>query len=307
MTIPNLTLEQRQALAELLETKDVDVLREMMELILDTAVHAQFREHIGAELHERTGDRRDVRNGTRTRGLNAGRRHRSGDSPGPSHELPAGGDRALPPQRACPDRGHSRGLRAGHQHARDGVASAGDSPTAVGGFGDEDRDAGACFRRRFFFGGDDRIGDELDHLLSLLDVEHARTDDHAGKRQGYRPFETTCHILGTTPRFCRRVAASMAEERIVQFADNVRRLQQRSIARPGDDRDRLATIVISLILARVTETARKGTPLTDDDVDMLATAMERLVFANPSMSDAPTRLFSRSRPLRAAPTEEGLR
>ena len=70
MTIANLTLEQRQALAELVETKDVDVLREMMELILDTAVQAQFREHIGAEPHERSAERRDMRNGTRSRGLN---------------------------------------------------------------------------------------------------------------------------------------------------------------------------------------------------------------------------------------------
>jgi hypothetical protein len=41
MTIANLMLEQRQALAELVETKDVDALRATMEVVLDTAVQAR--------------------------------------------------------------------------------------------------------------------------------------------------------------------------------------------------------------------------------------------------------------------------
>ncbi len=53
MTIPNLTHEQREALAELLTSKDVDLLREMLGAVYDAAIRAQF----------------DQRNGTRTRGL----------------------------------------------------------------------------------------------------------------------------------------------------------------------------------------------------------------------------------------------
>ena len=70
MTLPNLTLEQRTAFAELLGSKDIDVLREMLGLVYDAAIEAQFDEHVGAAPHERTDARRDVRNGSRTRGLN---------------------------------------------------------------------------------------------------------------------------------------------------------------------------------------------------------------------------------------------
>ena len=65
-----LTPEQRSAFVDLLGQKDVDVLRSMLSLVYDAAIQAQFDEHIGAQPHERTPDRRDRRNGTRTRGLN---------------------------------------------------------------------------------------------------------------------------------------------------------------------------------------------------------------------------------------------
>jgi transposase-like protein len=70
MTLPNLTTEQRTALVDLLGTKDIDVLREMLALVYDAAIQAQFDDHVGAAPHERTEARRDLRNGTRTRGLN---------------------------------------------------------------------------------------------------------------------------------------------------------------------------------------------------------------------------------------------
>ncbi len=70
MKIPNLTLEQRTAFAELLASKDQDVLKEMLSLVYDAAIKAQFDRHIGAEPHERSNERRDLRNGSRTRGLN---------------------------------------------------------------------------------------------------------------------------------------------------------------------------------------------------------------------------------------------
>jgi transposase-like protein len=70
MTLPNLTPEQRSAFAELLGSKDIDVLREMLGLVYDAAIQAQFDDHVGAAPHERTDARRDVRNGSRTRGLN---------------------------------------------------------------------------------------------------------------------------------------------------------------------------------------------------------------------------------------------
>lgn len=66
----NLTQSQREALSGLLQSGDTDVLREMVELVLDAAVQAQFRDHIGADPHERSDERRDMRNGSRTRGLN---------------------------------------------------------------------------------------------------------------------------------------------------------------------------------------------------------------------------------------------
>ncbi len=70
MTIPNLTLEQRTAFAELLASKDQDVLKEMLGLLYDAAIRAQFDEHIGAAPHERSQGRQDQRNGSRMRGLN---------------------------------------------------------------------------------------------------------------------------------------------------------------------------------------------------------------------------------------------
>jgi hypothetical protein len=73
MTIPNLTHEQRAAFADLLASKDQDVLKEMLSLVYDAAIKAQFDEHIGAEPHERSETRRDQRNGSRTRGLNPDR------------------------------------------------------------------------------------------------------------------------------------------------------------------------------------------------------------------------------------------
>lgn len=42
MTIPNLTREQRLALADMLETKDVDVLKEMLQLVYSAAIQAQL-------------------------------------------------------------------------------------------------------------------------------------------------------------------------------------------------------------------------------------------------------------------------
>jgi transposase-like protein len=66
----NLTPEQRAAMTELLQTKDTDFLRGMLAMVYDAAIQAQFDEHIGAELHERSAARRDQRNGTRMRGLN---------------------------------------------------------------------------------------------------------------------------------------------------------------------------------------------------------------------------------------------
>ena len=70
MKIPNLTLEQRTAFAELLASKDQDVLKEMLALVYDAAIRSQFDQHIGAEPHERSSSRNDLRNGSRTRGLN---------------------------------------------------------------------------------------------------------------------------------------------------------------------------------------------------------------------------------------------
>jgi transposase-like protein len=70
MAIPNLTHEQRAAFADLLASKDQDVLKEMLSLVYDAAIKAQFDEHIGADPHERSDARRDQRNGSRTRGLN---------------------------------------------------------------------------------------------------------------------------------------------------------------------------------------------------------------------------------------------
>lgn len=75
MTDLNLTRDQREALAELLSTRDVDVLREMLQAVYSAAIEAQFDQHVGAEPYERTDERRDVRNGTRKRGLNT----RAGD------------------------------------------------------------------------------------------------------------------------------------------------------------------------------------------------------------------------------------
>lgn len=66
----NLTPEQRASLLDLLGNKDVDALRNMLAIVYDAAIQAQFEDHIGAPLHERSEQRRDQRNGTRSRGLN---------------------------------------------------------------------------------------------------------------------------------------------------------------------------------------------------------------------------------------------
>jgi putative transposase len=66
----NLTPEQRSAFAEMLGNKDVDALRSMLAVVYDAAIQAQFDDHIGAQPHERSEQRRDQRNGARTRGLN---------------------------------------------------------------------------------------------------------------------------------------------------------------------------------------------------------------------------------------------
>jgi putative transposase len=66
----NLSPEQRAAFADLLGKKDVDVLRSMLSLVYDAAIQAQFADHIGADPHERSEQRRDQRNGMRSRGLN---------------------------------------------------------------------------------------------------------------------------------------------------------------------------------------------------------------------------------------------
>lgn len=47
-----------------------DVLKEMLVLLYDAAIRAQFDESIGAELHQRSERRQDQRNVSRTRGLN---------------------------------------------------------------------------------------------------------------------------------------------------------------------------------------------------------------------------------------------
>ncbi len=70
MTIPNLTHEQRLALADLLSNKDVDVLREMLATVYDAAIKAQLEQHIGVGHYERGDERQDRRNGSRIRGLN---------------------------------------------------------------------------------------------------------------------------------------------------------------------------------------------------------------------------------------------
>jgi putative transposase len=66
----NLTPEQRAAFADLLGGQDVDALRSMLSVVYDAAIQAQFDDHIGAQPHERSDERRDQRNGTRSRGLN---------------------------------------------------------------------------------------------------------------------------------------------------------------------------------------------------------------------------------------------
>jgi hypothetical protein len=50
--------------------QDQDVLKEMLALVYDAAIRSQFDQHIGAEPHERSSSRNDLRNGSRTRGLN---------------------------------------------------------------------------------------------------------------------------------------------------------------------------------------------------------------------------------------------
>ena len=46
------------------------MLKEMIAMVYDAAIRSPFDNHIGAALHERSEERRDQRNGSRTRGLN---------------------------------------------------------------------------------------------------------------------------------------------------------------------------------------------------------------------------------------------
>ena len=54
----------------MLGNKDVDALRNMLAILYDAATQAQFDDHICAPVHERSEQRRDQRNGPRSRGLN---------------------------------------------------------------------------------------------------------------------------------------------------------------------------------------------------------------------------------------------
>ncbi len=93
MTNLNLPSGQREALADLLATKDVDVLREMLQLVYRAAIEAQFDEQVGADRYERTDDRHDLRNGSRRRDLNtrvgdSSRRASSASGAVSAHSLP---------------------------------------------------------------------------------------------------------------------------------------------------------------------------------------------------------------------------
>lgn len=66
----NLTPEQREALLAMLSAEGgPNAMLKMLDVAMAEFVHAEFAKHIGAELHERTDERRDQRNGSRTRAL----------------------------------------------------------------------------------------------------------------------------------------------------------------------------------------------------------------------------------------------
>lgn len=67
----NLTPEQREAVLEMLGTEGgANAMLKMLDVAMDAYIRAEFAKHIGAEPHERTGERRDQRNGSRSRSLN---------------------------------------------------------------------------------------------------------------------------------------------------------------------------------------------------------------------------------------------
>ena len=66
----NLTPEQCEALLAMLSAEGgPNAMLKMLDVAMAEFVRAEFAKHIGAELHERTGERRDQRNGSRTRAL----------------------------------------------------------------------------------------------------------------------------------------------------------------------------------------------------------------------------------------------
>jgi len=66
----NLTSEQREALLAMLSAEGgPNAMLKMLDVAMAEFVRAEFAKHIGAELHERTDERRDQRNGSRTRAL----------------------------------------------------------------------------------------------------------------------------------------------------------------------------------------------------------------------------------------------
>jgi len=68
----NLTPEQREALLTMLSAEGApNAMLKMLDVAMAEFVRAEFAKHIGAELHERTDERRDQRNGSRTRALHA--------------------------------------------------------------------------------------------------------------------------------------------------------------------------------------------------------------------------------------------
>jgi len=66
----NLTPDQREAFLEMLSTEGgANAMLKMLDVAMDAYIRAEFAKHIGAELHERTDQRRDQRNGSRMRAL----------------------------------------------------------------------------------------------------------------------------------------------------------------------------------------------------------------------------------------------
>jgi putative transposase len=66
----NLTPDQREALLAMLSAEGgPNAMLKMLDVAMSEFVRAEFAKHIGAEMHERTDERRDQRNGSRTRAL----------------------------------------------------------------------------------------------------------------------------------------------------------------------------------------------------------------------------------------------